>query len=92
MSDQVQNSKLESNITEEVFEVTDEHIQNLIKYISNLSSAVIDAESDKVIPLLNLEQNKNILKMFISEEASKIICITKNEEENKNLITITITN
>ena len=84
MSDQVQNSKLESNITEEVFEVTDEHIQNLIKYISNLSSAVIDAESDKVIPLLNLEQNKNILKMFISEEASKIICITKNEEENKN--------
>ena len=83
MSDQGQTSKGDSNVVEEVFEVTEEHLQNLTKYICNLSSAVIDAEPDKITSLLSSEQNKNILKLFISEEASKIICITKNEEETK---------
>ena len=84
MTDQGQDAKAESN-TEEVFEVTEDHIKNLLTYISNLSSAVIDADPDKISSLFSSEQNKNILKLFISEESSKIICITKNEEENKDL-------
>ena len=84
MSDPGENSKPESNTTEEVFEVTDEHLQNLIKYICNLSSAVIDAEPEKITSLLSLEPNKNLLKLFISEESSKIISITKNEEDSSN--------
>ena len=84
MTDQGQDAKAESN-PEEVFEVTEDHIKNLLTYISNLSSAVIDADPDKISSLFSSEQNKNILKLFISEESSKIICITKNEEENKDL-------
>ena len=83
MSDQVQISRTETNV-EEVFEVTEDHIKNLITYICNLSSAVIDAEPEKVSSLLSTAQNKNILKLFISEESSKIICITKKEEETKD--------
>jgi hypothetical protein len=71
-------------VAEEVFEVTEDHIKNLTTYICNLSSAVIDADVDKINSLLSVEQNKNILKLFISEEASKIICLTKNEEETKD--------
>ena len=84
MSDPGENSKPESNTTEEVFEVTDEHLQNLTKYICNLSSAVIDAEPEKITSLLSLEPKKNLLKLFISEESSKIISITKNEEDSSN--------
>ena len=83
MSDQVQITRTETNV-EEVFEVTEDHIKNLITYICNLSSAVIDAEPEKVSSLLSNAQNKNILKLFISEESSKIICITKKEEETKD--------
>ena len=81
MADQGQGEKSESNTAEEVYEVTDQHIQNLITYICNLSSVVIDSDSDKIKSLLSLEQNTSKLKLFISEEVSKIICITKNEEE-----------
>ena len=83
MSDPVQITRTETNV-EEVFEVTEDHIKNLITYICNLSSAVIDAEPEKVSSLLSTTQNKNILKLFISEESSKIICITKKEEETKD--------
>ena len=84
MTDQGQNAKAESNATEEVFEVTEEHIKNLLTYICNLSSAVIDADPEKVTSLFSSEQNKNLLKLFISEETSKIICIIKNDEETKD--------
>ena len=63
MTDQGQNAKAESNATEEVFEVTEEHIKNLLTYICNLSSAVIDADPEKVTSLFSSEQNKNLLKL-----------------------------
>ena len=84
MSDTGQNTKPESKDTEEVFEVTEEHIQNLTKYICNLSAAVIDADPEKITSLLSLEANKDILKLFISDDTSKIISITKNEEDSSN--------
>ena len=54
MSDQTQTSKTESTVAEEVFEVTEEHIKNLTTYICNLSSAVIDADTDKITSLLSV--------------------------------------
>ena len=81
MADQGQSEKPESNPAEEVFEVTEQHIQNIITYISNLSSAVIDADPEKIKSLFSLEQNASKLRLFISDESSKIICLTKNEEE-----------
>ena len=64
--------------------VTEEHLQKLISYICNLSSVVIDADSEKVKTLLNSPKNINILKPFISEASSKIICLTKSEEETQD--------
>ena len=69
---------------EETAPVTEEHIQKLISYICNLSSVVIDADTQKVLDLLSTEQNKNILKLFISKASNKIICLTKNDEEGKD--------
>ena len=83
MSEIGQTVVAESGTTGEPVPVTEEHIKRLITYIGNLSSVVIDADTDKVLDLLSLEQNKNILKLFISEASHKIICLTKNESENK---------
>lgn len=84
MSDQGSASSNIPGSTGESVPVTEEHVQKLISYICNLSSVVIDADSEKVSNLLSTEQNKNILKLFISEASSKIICLTKNEEEAKD--------
>ena len=82
MSDQGQVINTSSGMTGESIQVTEEHLQKLISYICNLSSAVIDADSEKVKNLLFSPQNLNSLKSFISEPSSKIICLIKNEEES----------
>ena len=82
MSDQGQVINTMPGSTGESFQVTEEHLQKLITYICNLSSVVIDADSEKVKNLLFSPQILNTLKLFISEASSKIICITKNEEES----------
>ena len=82
MSDQGQVINTMPGSTGESFQVTEEHLQKLITYICNLSSVVIDADSEKLKNLLFSPQILNTLKLFISEASSKIICITKNEEES----------
>ena len=82
MSEQGQDPNTLNGVTEETIVVTEEHIQKLISYICNLSSVVIDADSEKVKSLLSNPQNTNILKLFICEASNKIICLTKNNEEN----------
>ena len=84
MSDQGQNQSTLKGVEDETVVVTEEHIEKLINYICNLSSVVIDADSEKVKNLLSTPQNKSILKLFISEASNKIICLTKNEEETQN--------
>ena len=84
MTDQGSASSNIPGSTGESPPVTEEHVLKLISYICNLSSVVIDADSEKVSNLLSTEQNKTILKLFISEASNKIICLTKNEEEAKD--------
>ena len=83
MSDKVIVS---SNILDskgEILPVSEEQVLKLISYISNISSLVINANSEKVSNLLSTEQNKKNLKIFISDNSYKIICLTKNEKENE---------
>ena len=84
MSDQGDATSTIPGSVKEFAPLTEEHIQNLISYICNLSSVVIGANTQKVSALLSTYQNKNILKLFISKASNKIICLTKNEEKGKD--------
>ena len=64
--------------------VAEEHLNNLISYIGNISSSIIGANKETITSLFSLEQNKITLENFLFDESSKIISISKKDDEKEN--------
>ena len=56
--------------------------QKLIDYMTNLSMLMLDMDKDKLYKTISSSENIELIKKFIQIESNRVICISKNEEEN----------
>ena len=56
--------------------------QKLIDYMTNLSMLMLDMDKDKLYKTISSSDNIELIKKFIQIESNRVICISKNEEEN----------
>ena len=81
---QIQNQDTLKKVDEMADKVAEEHLNNLISYIGNISSSIIGANKETITSLFSLEQNKITLENFLFDESSKIISISKKDDEKEN--------
>ena len=81
---QIQNQETLKKVDEMADKVAEEHLNNLISYIGNISSSIIGANKETITSLFSLEQNKITLENFLFDESSKIISISKKDDEKEN--------
>ena len=59
-----------------------QNVQTLMDYIVNLSSMMIELDKDRLYKELTKSANIEFVKNFQKDPTTRLICITKNDEEN----------
>ena len=61
-----------------------DHLQKLVDYFSNLSMLMIDLDKDRLYKELAKPVNTEIVRQFQKDPNTKLVCITKSDEDVEN--------